>query len=74
MEQMTEQLGQAKRSLEMVSPVTLDQPTLTQLTPSKSTDVEAKLLQSKLKVTKWIELLRKTFLCQALQMLKGPTV
>ncbi|XP_040216102.1 centlein isoform X2 [Rana temporaria] len=49
MEQMTEQLAQAKRSLEMVSPVTLDQPTLTQLTPSKSTDVEAKQLQSKLK-------------------------
>nr|DBA28178.1 TPA: hypothetical protein GDO54_008577 [Pyxicephalus adspersus] len=49
MDQMTEQLAQAKRSLEMVSPVTLDQPTLTQLTPSKSTDVEVKQLQSKLK-------------------------
>ncbi|KAM5191702.1 centlein [Mantella aurantiaca] len=49
MEQLTEQLAQAKRSLEMVSPVTLDQPTLTQLTPSKSTDVELKQLQSKLK-------------------------
>ncbi|XP_018409961.1 PREDICTED: centlein [Nanorana parkeri] len=50
LEQMTEQLAQAKRSLEMVSPVTLDQPTLTQLTPSKSTDVEVKQLQSKLKI------------------------
>ncbi|KAM9330668.1 centlein [Gastrophryne carolinensis] len=46
LEQITEQLAQAKRSLEMVSPVTLDQPTLT---PSKHTDEDLKQLQSKLK-------------------------
>ncbi|XP_068090482.1 centlein [Hyperolius riggenbachi] len=49
MEQMTEQLAQAKRSLEMVSPPTLDQPALTHLTPSKSADVEVKQLQKQLK-------------------------
>ncbi|XP_056408127.1 centlein isoform X3 [Hyla sarda] len=48
-EQMTEQLAQAKRSLEMVSPVVLDQPVVTSLTPSKTTDVEMKQLQTKLK-------------------------
>ncbi|XP_075681784.1 centlein [Rhinoderma darwinii] len=47
--QMTEQLSQAKRSLEIVSPVALDQPVVTPLTPSKSTDVEMKQLQTKLK-------------------------
>ncbi|XP_063810466.1 centlein [Pseudophryne corroboree] len=48
-EQMTEQLAQARRSQETLSPVTLDQPAVTPLTPSKSTDVDVKQLQSKLK-------------------------
>ncbi|XP_073408577.1 centlein isoform X2 [Dendrobates tinctorius] len=48
-EQMTQQLAQAKRSLEMVSPVSLDQPTVIPLTPSKTSDVEIKQLQNKLK-------------------------
>ncbi|XP_044142406.1 centlein [Bufo gargarizans] len=48
-EQMTEQLSQAKRSLEMVNPVALDQPAVTPLTPSKATDVEMKQLQTKVK-------------------------
>ncbi|XP_075066971.1 centlein isoform X2 [Mixophyes fleayi] len=50
-EQMTEQLAQARRSQEIVSSVTLDQPAATPLTPSKSTDVEIKQLQSKLKIS-----------------------
>ncbi|KAG8595304.1 hypothetical protein GDO81_001485 [Engystomops pustulosus] len=48
-EQTTEQLVQAKRSLEMVSPVSSDQLVVTPLTPSKSTDMEMKQLQSRLK-------------------------
>ncbi|KAM3938394.1 centlein [Leptodactylus fuscus] len=48
-EQMTEKLTQAKRSLEMVSPEALNQPVVTPLTPSKTTDVEVKHLQTKLK-------------------------
>ncbi|XP_066460453.1 centlein [Eleutherodactylus coqui] len=49
LEQMTEQLSQAKRSLETMSPVALDQPVVTPITPSKATDVEVKQLQTKLK-------------------------
>ncbi|KAG9486644.1 hypothetical protein GDO78_006820 [Eleutherodactylus coqui] len=49
LEQMTEQLSQAKRSLETMSPVALDQPVVTLTTPSKATDVEVKQLQTKLK-------------------------
>lgn len=47
---MTAQLAQAKTSQEMVSPVASDQPLVTPLTPSKTTDVEMKQLQTKLKV------------------------
>ncbi|XP_063311314.1 centlein [Pelobates fuscus] len=48
-EQMKEQLVQAKRSLEMLSPVTSDQSPDTPLTPSKSAEKEMKQLQSKIK-------------------------
>ncbi|KAM8960534.1 centlein [Pelodytes ibericus] len=48
-EQMKEQLAQAKRSLEMLSPETSDQSPDTPLTPSKSTEIQMKQLQSKLK-------------------------
>ncbi|XP_077106060.1 centlein isoform X2 [Ranitomeya variabilis] len=47
--QMTQQLAHAKRSLEIVSPVSLDQPAVIPLTPSKTSDVEIKQLQNKLK-------------------------
>ncbi|XP_069818166.1 centlein isoform X2 [Dendropsophus ebraccatus] len=48
-EQMNEQLAQAKRSLERVNPVVSDLPLVTPVTPSKTTDVEMKQLQAKLK-------------------------
>ncbi|XP_053321868.1 centlein [Spea bombifrons] len=48
-EQMKEQLALAKRSLELLSPVTSDQSPDTPLTPSKSTEIEMKQLQNKLK-------------------------
>uniref|UniRef100_A0A8C5LY49 Centlein n=1 Tax=Leptobrachium leishanense TaxID=445787 RepID=A0A8C5LY49_9ANUR len=48
-EQMKKQLVHAKRSLELLSPVTSDQSPDTPATPSKSTDIEMKQLQSKLK-------------------------
>ncbi|KAM4809918.1 centlein [Rhinophrynus dorsalis] len=48
-EQMKEQLFQAKGSLEMMRPMTSDQPPVSPLTPTKSTDLEMKQLQCKLK-------------------------
>ncbi|KAG8455060.1 hypothetical protein GDO86_001326 [Hymenochirus boettgeri] len=48
-EQMKEQLVETKRSSEKQSLLTLEQSPVTQLTPSKSTDLEMKHLQIKLK-------------------------
>ncbi|KAM4050465.1 centlein isoform 2-T2 [Anomaloglossus baeobatrachus] len=65
-EQMTQQLAQAKRSLEMVSPVSLDQPVVIPLTPSKTSDVEVKQLQSKLK-TMTVEMAKQSTTIKAVK-------